>query len=355
MMEHDDFEDRDRTVKLPPLTINEWLARDLPEPDYLMGSVFSTTTRALMFAPTGIGKTMMTMALGFAMAAGAPFLHWQGRRPSRVLFVDGELSRRLMKRRIIDAVNRFGGKPAGFRTLCFDDYENAQPVNTPEGQQLVERTIARMGGCDFIVLDSVMALTAGSMKEEDSWAETMPWARTLTQRGIGQFWVHHTGHDESRSYGTKIREWGMDLVIQNERVERPDTDVSFKLSFTKARERTPETRDDFQSTEVALVDGQWTYALSEGGGKGKSRGKVTGTAQKFLMALTNVLATGATVRMINGKRASTMDHWLAECVVMGLIDTQAKAHSARSMFSQYRRELIGAGLVACEGDIAWTI
>ena len=52
----------------------------------------------------------------------------------------------------------------------------------------------------------------------------------------------------------------MDTVLHLERVKRDDTDVSFRITFTKARERTPETRDDFRDVHVALVDNTWTVA-----------------------------------------------------------------------------------------------
>ena len=34
-------------------------------------------------------------------------------------------------------------------------------------------------------------------------------------RSIGQMWFHHTGHDESKSYGSKAREWQMDTVASD--------------------------------------------------------------------------------------------------------------------------------------------
>ena len=37
----------------------------------------------------------------------------------------------------------------------------------------------------------------------------------------------------------------MDAVAHFDRLERDDTDISFSMKFTKARERTPANRDDF--------------------------------------------------------------------------------------------------------------
>jgi hypothetical protein len=35
------------------------------------------------------------------------------------------------------------------------------------------------------------------MKDEEPWQDTLPWIRSLTNRSIGQLWVHHTGHEET--------------------------------------------------------------------------------------------------------------------------------------------------------------
>ena len=91
-----------------------------------------------------------------------------------------------------------------------------------------------------------MSLVAGEMKEEEPWRQTIPFQHSLTKRKIGQVWLHHTGHDENKSYGTKTREWQLDLVMHMTEVKRPDTDVSFTLTFPKARERTPENRRDLE-------------------------------------------------------------------------------------------------------------
>src|SRR5262249_20125089 len=151
-----------------------------------------------------------------------------------------------------------GVTPEGMHVLSHEDVDGFAPLNTREGQALVECQIERIGTLDLIMFDNVMCLISGDQKDEEGWRQVLPWVRSLTRRGIGQVWLHHTGHDETRSYGTKTREWQMDTVIHLEEVKRPDTDVSFLLTFRKARERTPDNRAAFADSKVALVDDHWT-------------------------------------------------------------------------------------------------
>ena len=75
--------------------------------------------------------------------------------------------------------------------------------------------------------------------------------------------MHHTGLAEDHGYGDKTREWGLDTVILMEAIERPEVDIAFKCKFSKARERTPDNRADFDPAVITLAGDSWT---SERGG-----------------------------------------------------------------------------------------
>ena len=330
----------------PPLSLANWLTRDLPSSDLLLPWL-STTSRVLIAAFTGIGKTMFGIGLGMAAADGSGFLHWRGVRPARVLFIDGEMSRRLLQQRLIDEVARLGRSPEGFHILSHEDVENFRPLNTPEGQAFIERMIERIGSVDLIIFDNIMSLLAGNMKETEQWAATLSWVRSLTRRKIGQMWMHHT-NDEGKGYGDKTREWQMDTVLHLEAAKRPDTDVSFNLDFRKARERTPQTRSDFQTARIALLGDAWR---SEATAIRKEH--VSPLGFKFLAALQNVLASGG--ERINGRPSTTLDLWRAECTRMGLIDPAEKPKSASALFSKHRTQLIAANHVACDNDLVWLV
>lgn len=334
---------------LPPLTIDEWSERDLPPPDPLLGHWLTTTSRALLVGDTGLGKTNFLLALAMRVSIGQGFLHWEGRRARRVLYIDGEMSRRLLRERIEGEQARVGRTSTTFFALSMEDIPQRQPFNTPEGAAWLLAFIDRIGGVDLVVFDNVMCLTSGDMKDPEAWQRTMPLVLHLTKAEIGQIWAHHTGKNAGDSYGDKSREWQMDTHLHLDAVKRDDTDVSFSVTFKKARERAPQTRADFQDVKVALVSDTWEHDPSEA----VRAEKVSPRIQKALEALTNVLAGDRTTMLPGGRRAAHRDDWAAECNARGLIDLVGKAGSARTLMNTYRRDLVAANLIACEGDFQW--
>jgi hypothetical protein len=335
-----------------PLRVGDWLKRtDLVEPDFLLGHIFSTTTRALMWAPTGLGKTLLGLSLAWTMAAGGKILGWKAKRKARVLYIDGEMSRRLLLERLKAECERAGVNPDDLELFVFshEDIPNFMPLNTPAGQKQIEAIIKRIGGVDFIIFDNIMSLTVGDMREGKSWSDTLPWVKSLTKRLIGQLWIHHTGHDETKSYGDKSKEWQLDLVIGLTKIERVDTDVSFTLTIDKARERTPATRADFADATVALVNDQWTSKSAVG----RAKDKVSPLAKKFYAALVNATTSNDTTKMFNCPTATT-DEWRGECLKVGLLDKD-KPKSAITIFNRHKRDLIAANWIACNETAAWTL
>jgi hypothetical protein len=89
-------------TRATPISLKDWLDRHLPEPEFISGRWLTTTSRVLVVAPTGLGKSLLLIALAMAIAAGRGFLHWVEGRPAKVLYIDGEMSARLLKRRLTD-------------------------------------------------------------------------------------------------------------------------------------------------------------------------------------------------------------------------------------------------------------
>jgi hypothetical protein len=325
-----------------PLAASEWLNRELPPLDPLIGAWMTTTSRILLSADTGLGKTNICMALAAHASAGVDFLHWRAYRPARVLYVDGEMSRRLLKDRIEDLSRRLGFTPEGLHFLSREDVENLEPLNTPAGMLFLNNVIGQLSSIEFIFFDNCMALTSGKQAEEDSWTKTLPLVSSLTKRHIGQLWINHTGHNTDRSYGTKTRDWRMDTTVHLNRVERADTDISFSWEFRKARERTPQNRADFIDVTIALVDDMWIGS----GSATRRRGKPSAQENSLLRVLNELLKGPSMVMHYRGHMAIHSDPWQAECLRQGLVKNKDTFRGCRSRLAQ-------KNLIECDGEMAW--
>ena len=237
----------DDTVRVIPLTSAEWLNRAVPPQDELMGAMFTTTSRSILSADTGLGKSLLMLAIETAMAHGCNFLHWRCRRPGRVLFIDGEMSVGWLKQMNADAVRRHGGTaPDNLHLLSREDYPGMPPLNTKEGYAFIRGYIEVHGHYDFITFDNIMSLTVGNPKDPEAWQAMQDLIAHLTRIRTGQLWVNHTGHDATRAYGDKTREWRMTSVLHMDKTERAGTDTAFELKFVKCRERTQTTVTTFR-------------------------------------------------------------------------------------------------------------
>src|SRR4029077_9529894 len=111
------------------------------------------------------------------------------------------------------------------------------PLNEPKGEKWLMREIDEVKP-ELIVFESIMALMNGVMGEAERRAAVKHPVRNLTARRIAQIWLHHTGHDVSKGFGTKTREWEMDTVAKLNFAD--ESHEAFTMEFTKARLRTPD-------------------------------------------------------------------------------------------------------------------
>lgn len=344
-----------------PLTLGQWTARDVPKPDYLLGHIFTTTTRAMLSADTGLGKTHLGFAMGFAMAAGKNFCHWQGRRPARVLIIDGEMSAELVKARLADAERRIGERPVTLFVLCREDFPDMQPLDTPAGQAWLDDLIDYYK-IDFVILDNVMALTAGDLKDEESWKPVIEWMKSLTKRRVGCLWIHHTGYDKSRAYGTSTRAWQLDTVIVGEKIDNAaDADLAMKITFTKARQRTPDTRDDFEPVDIRLIADQWQSTAASRQRKPPKNSNVAVAALREAVEAVGEKVPGmaGVPSGTSGVKLNTWRGYFYKHVPVDAEDNQNAEEVKRAkdtrktQFRRCRDALQEAGAIGCVADWYW--
>lgn len=252
-----------------------WANLEIKPERRLLGDVITSSTRAFIAGATGIGKTMFIYGMAGGMASGKGFLHWTCDGPSKWLIIDGEMPKVLVKGRSADLLRRAGPlliPPHGV-TIYSRDREDEfakafphlgrmSPLNTEAGHTFVKDLIATIGGVDGVIFDNVMSLAPGDQKDEEVWAGCIPLVEYLSRNGIAQIWADHTGHNTARQYGSNTKSWRFDALVMLTPLTGDDEptpeNLAFKLSFDKARRRTPNNWQEFAPQVVRLVDDVWS-------------------------------------------------------------------------------------------------
>lgn len=155
----------------------------------------------MVWAPSGVGKTMLTLTVALAVAGGGAVFGWTAPEPRKVLLVDGEMN-------IVDLQERLrslAGTVTGFDAVAagknltvvarqYQDPDAAFPdLATPEGRECVFKLI-RETGADLVVLDNLSTLA--TLEDENDAAKMSPalaFLMRLKQAGVGCILVHHSG------------------------------------------------------------------------------------------------------------------------------------------------------------------
>jgi hypothetical protein len=182
-----------------------------------------------------------------------------------------------------------------------------------------------------------MSLCSSNMKEEESWQFLKPFVLWLSKKHIGQLWLHHTGHNTTRAYGTKTREWHMDSVIVGEKATLGLLDVSMTLRFDKARRRKPKNMADFKSVHIKLSNNEWDYddAADSAAGRPNESEKIAIRA----------------LRIARDEEEGPVSEkvWAEQAYKMG-ISKSDDTDSKRAAFRRARKALLAKGSVELKDD-----
>ena len=76
---------------LRPIGFNDFLCLDMPPREMLLDPILPERSLAMLYAPRGLGKTLLGLSIGLAVASGARLLRWTAPQQRRVLYIDGEM------------------------------------------------------------------------------------------------------------------------------------------------------------------------------------------------------------------------------------------------------------------------
>jgi putative DNA primase/helicase len=225
-----------RRPSLQAVGFADFLNLHIPPREMLLHPILPQRSLAMLYAPRGIGKTLLALSMGLAVASGGQLLRWSAPNPRRVLYIDGEMALACLQERLRCIALGLGhGVPNdGFRILAADSVDGGIDLGSDERslEPLLSNT-------DLLILDNLSTLcTTGSETASDAWVPMQNWLLKLRRGGISVLLIHHAGVN-GRQRGTSRREDALDTVIALRRPEdySPDQGARFEIHFEKLRNR----------------------------------------------------------------------------------------------------------------------
>lgn len=225
-----------------------------------------TSSLNMLFAPRGVGKTFLSLAIAISIAEGSAFLSYTVERPRRTLYVDGEMPLSDLKSRVVLMAPN---PPSNFEIIPSERlFREGVPINLHSGEDQdrifsLLRDLEELGRRpDVIIFDNLSSLSGGVNENDNSELDNLlRFLMALRHRGFAVLLVHHAGKGGDQR-GASRREDLLDTVMALARpddTETPKEGAHAILKFTKVRGRRP-VPDEL---EIWLMDHdgrlEWAY------------------------------------------------------------------------------------------------
>ena len=216
--------------------MREFTALAIPPRRHVLGPILPEKGLAMLFAPRGVGKTYVALAMAYAIATAGKLLRWSAPASRSVLYVDGEMPASELQERMRRLVAAHDGAyPDSLKVLSMDTQEAKASLNLASelDQDLVEQIDA-----EVLILDNRSTLVyAGRENEAESWDAMQPWLLQLRRANRTVLLVDHAGRGGIAARGTSKREDVLDTIIHLKRPSdyEPDQGARFEVHLEKAR------------------------------------------------------------------------------------------------------------------------
>lgn len=258
-----------RIEHLVPITVDQLEAMDVPPIEYVLYPCLPTQGICFIYAASGIGKTLFTLNLAYAIAQGGSFLKYQCPKPRKILYIDGEMSFNQLHARMMNII-KHSGELHFKENLSILTPDKILPHRMPNiddeyGQSIYEQIMSKYD-FEVIVFDNVSMLTTFDENKAEEWKSLQDWLLRLRSLGKSVFVVHHAGKDKNGYRGSsRMLDCANTAIslqpIQDEGLEEDNVSAKkFKVVYQKSRDFGGK---DALPYEVVLEHGIWSHQSVE--------------------------------------------------------------------------------------------
>jgi KaiC/GvpD/RAD55 family RecA-like ATPase len=273
------IEGKSNASKLRMPSLEELLASEFPERQHLLFPWLREQESCMVYAGTGVGKSLFALSAAIAIAGGGKFLGWTvDQRHSgegwRVLYVDGEMHIADVQERarmLLKAVPGIDRSEAG-KNITFLARQHQKPgakfplITDKDGMRFIQSEVAKQK-FDLVILDNFSTL--GEVEDENSAASfnaIQQFLLNLKVQGVATILVHHAGKSGDFRGSSKLAAT-FETIIKLEKVkeEVEHGEAQFRVVWEKVRAGGPKKQVREVVAKLVSNEGeeqsfqQWEY------------------------------------------------------------------------------------------------
>lgn len=208
-------------VCIKAVSIEDLLQMKIDPPEFFLEPFLTKASLGMIYASSGVGKTLFALNLAFALSSGGHFMKFRAPKPCKVLPNMWSVTEQKKLDELIDSA-------------------------------------------DVVIVDNLSCwVRSGIENDGEDWLPLLEWALKLRHRGKSVIFIHHANKSKSGQRGTSRREDALDYIIKLERPKRyrNKDGACFIMSFEKNRSL---YGADVESLDIKLVnlDGKYAWEWS---------------------------------------------------------------------------------------------
>lgn len=231
------------------ISLGNLLKKIFPERGFVIIPWLRTGETAVIWAASGVGKTMLTLSLAMAIAGRGKVGDWSAPESRKVLYVDGEMHLQDIRDRCVSLLEteavQIDDRKALAQNLQFIARQDQSPDSiffdiTNVHHQSAILDLCRKSKCDVLIIDNLSTVADGLADENEATAfrSIQSFMMRLKQARITTILVHHSRKDGAAMRGSTSLETTFEVILGLKKPEGvPPGRAVFSVMFSKYRSR----------------------------------------------------------------------------------------------------------------------